>query len=75
MADKELAERAAVGSCSEAQLEAIGGVVQQLLDKALSEWGSRRSLVLTSEEREAALKSGGITTSKPKRCVCARVCM
>ena len=75
MADKELVERAAVGSCSEAQLEAIAGVVQLLLNKALSEWGSRRSSVLTSEEREAALKSGDTTTGKPKRCVCARVCM
>ena len=39
MADGESAERAAAGCFSEAQLDAIAGVVQQLLDKALSEPG------------------------------------
>ena len=58
MADGGSVERAAAGSFSEAQLEAIAGVVQWLLDKALPERWSGRSSVPASEEREAADKSG-----------------
>ena len=75
MADGESAERAAAGSFSEAPLEVIAGVLQRLLDKALSEQGSGRSSVPTSEEREAAVKSGDTTPAKPKRSIRARVRM
>ena len=61
MADGELAERAAAGSFSEAQLEAIAGVVQWLLDKALSEW---EEFWPASDEHETADKSSGTTPSK-----------
>ena len=74
MADGESAERAAAGSFSEAQLEAIAGVVQRLLDKALSERGSRGSSGPASEEREAADKSRDATSGKLE-CERARVCM
>ena len=77
MADGKSAERAAAGSFSEAQLEVIAGVVQWLLDKALSERGSRKSSVPASKEREAADKSGDATPGKQKKkkkkSVCAGV--
>ena len=77
MADGESAERAAAGSFSEAQLEAIAGVVQRLLDKALSEWESMKSSVPASEEREAADKSGDATPGKQKKKkrVCVQECV
>ena len=74
MADRESAERAAAGSFSVAQLEAIAGVVQRLLDKALSERGSRGSSGPASEERVAADKSCDATPGKLE-CERARVCM
>lgn len=61
MADGESVEREVAGSFSEAQLEAIAGVVQWLLDKALSEHGSRKSSGPASDERGAADKSSDAT--------------
>ena len=53
-----------VGGFSEAQLEAIAGVVQRLLDKALSERGSEKTSGPASDERGAADKSGDATPGK-----------
>ena len=64
MADEESAEQEAAGSFSEAQLEEIEGVVQRLLDKALSERGSVRCSELASDERGASDKSGDTTPGK-----------
>ena len=52
------------GGFSEAQLEAITGVLQWLLDKALSECGSGKSSGTASDEREAAEKSSNATPGK-----------
>ena len=64
MADGESVEREVAGGFSEAQLEAIAGVVQRLLDKALSERGSEKTLGPASDERGAADKIGDATPGK-----------
>ena len=66
MADGKSVEQEVVGNFSGAQLEAIAGVVQQLLDKALSERGSRKSSGLASDERGAAGKNGDTTPETEK---------
>ena len=63
MADEESTEQETAGSFSEVQLEVIMGVVQRLLDKALSEWGSGRSSGPASDEHGAANKSVKATSS------------
>ena len=52
------------GGFSEAQLETITGVLQWLLDKALSECGSGKSSGTASDEREAAEKSSNAIPGK-----------
>ena len=69
MANGESVEREVAGSFSEAQLEAITGVVQRLLNKAHSERRSGKSSGPTSDECGAADKSSDTTPSGPG-CVC-----